>query len=258
MRAIKFLSSVGLMAGFVVFHHVQTATVADGPTYTGSKPCRMCHSPVAKVWVNSKHASLKPEDADSEGVKYRKSTGFDPATGKSVEAGVACEMCHGPGSAHVKAATAAKKTTIVNGKNLEPVREAMICGQCHTTGKSKTGKDYPEGYKPGDDLTAVFTLEAAAQHSKQSVGNEWAGSKHAAKGTGCTKCHDAHGGTYPHQLLKAPAELCAAECHKDHADIKKHQPDAAADATCVGCHMPQGSHLFTKEAAKKGKEAGGH
>lgn len=255
MKAFKFFCLVGVITAMSLIYHRHSSPRADDASNIGSSKCKMCHSPIAKMWVTTKHAALKPEDADSEGMKHRKATGFDPATGQPNEPGVACEACHGPGSVHMKATTATRKTTIVNPATLDPAKEAMVCGQCHATGKSKNGKDYLEGFKPGDDLSAVFTLEQCAQHNKQTIYNEWVGSKHAAKGNGCAKCHEPHGASgQPHQLRSPINDLCGG-CHEKNKDIKTHQPDAPANATCATCHMPGGVHNFTQDVAKQGKAA---
>ncbi len=72
--------------------------------------------------------------------------GRDPATGAFrttvAELGVACEACHGPGEAHVRAnadpvrrytlhATGIADPTIVNPARLSPSRGADLCGRCH-------------------------------------------------------------------------------------------------------------------------------
>src|SRR3990172_5305391 len=104
MRAVKLLSIATVVAGMVLLTHGSLRSAADDVPYVGSGKCKMCHKKIFDPWSKTKHALLKPEDADSEGMKHRKVTGCD-ANGQPIEIGVACEACHGPGGAHIKANT---------------------------------------------------------------------------------------------------------------------------------------------------------
>lgn len=124
--------------------------------YAGSKKCGMCHRPFATAWAETPHAKalavLQEADektvaamAEKLGVKVEGKASESPAcvgchvTGLGLPGGytagaenadqlanVTCEGCHGPGSAHIKAAKADKKAAI-NGA----VSEKM-CRHCHT------------------------------------------------------------------------------------------------------------------------------
>ena len=76
--------------------------------------------------------------------------GFDS---QAVEFGIACESCHGPGAEHIEARQFpvsryalhwedGPDTTIVNPKHLDPMREALVCGQCHAVFDPKSGADF--------------------------------------------------------------------------------------------------------------------
>jgi hypothetical protein len=174
-------------------------------------------------------------------------TGFDPEMKKWAALGVTCEMCHGPGSAHVGAKD--KLASVVRPQTLEPAAQAMICGQCHATGKSKDGEfAYPLGYRPGDDLSALFALSAEVPaDSVNSQYNEFLQSEHLAAGTTCTTCHNGHGptGELPSQLKTPLNDLCLSQdCHGGSLVGPQHQPEALKAATCNTCHMPGNSHSF--------------
>jgi len=124
--------------------------------YAGSKKCAMCHRAYATAWAETPHAkafaNLAAADekavaamAEKLGVKVEGKASENAAcvgchvTGMGLPGGytagsetadllanVTCEACHGPGSAHIKAAKADKKAAI-NGA----VSEKM-CMQCHT------------------------------------------------------------------------------------------------------------------------------
>jgi predicted CXXCH cytochrome family protein len=86
---------------------------------------------------------------------------FDPTT---AELGIACEACHGPGEAHIRANqdlarryrlhfSDAPDTTIVNPARLSPRLATYVCAQCHSMNIFKTDPRLPgERYRAGGDL----------------------------------------------------------------------------------------------------------
>jgi predicted CXXCH cytochrome family protein len=176
-------------------------------------------------------------------------TGFDPQTRRWTAPGVTCEMCHGPGSEHIKAKD--KKAGIVMPDGLDPARRAMVCGQCHAHGKSRDGCfAFPHGYRPGDDLNEFFVLAADipegtvnSQHNDMAQGN----GKHLAAGTVCTTCHVPHGsgGNAPAMLRGPVNQVCLnPSCHGGKLSGPQHSEEALKATTCVICHMPESSHVF--------------
>jgi len=170
--------------------------------------------------------------------------GYDSAKSTWVEAGVQCESCHGPGSAH---ATKPVADNIGQNKKLPPDRQAMICGQCHAQGTSTDGsRNYPVGYKWGDDLNKYFKLAEVTGKKPNQQYNEWHSSKHAKSDpvVGCTTCHEVHGAasSNKYMLKKAENELCGS-CHAD-ALAKPEHPKVTDAMKCSMCHMPEGMHTF--------------
>jgi hypothetical protein len=136
---------------------VPAASVA-GSEYVSNRKCRVCHADEYKSWLLTPHAkSLEvlrtgdpkkiEEMAERAGVKLTgpawenetclgchttgfKLTGGYPAADSLKNAAlsyVTCEACHGPGSKHVMADKAVKKT-MINGHPTE-----AMCRQCHTS-----------------------------------------------------------------------------------------------------------------------------
>ncbi|HJZ71690.1 MAG TPA: hypothetical protein VKE51_08100 [Vicinamibacterales bacterium] len=98
--------------------------------------------------------------------------GDQSADSRTVEFGIACEACHGPGERHADAnrnplrrytlhLTRAADTTIVQPARLDPRRGAQVCGQCHSfwefADAASEGEANARGlpYRPGDDLAAT-------------------------------------------------------------------------------------------------------
>jgi hypothetical protein len=91
------------------------------------------------------------------------------------EFGIACEECHGPAEAHVRAnrdpvrryeqhLSDAPEPSIVNPRRLSHERTSEVCGQCHGISMYRTREELErfrtEGfeYVPGDDLNATRHL----------------------------------------------------------------------------------------------------
>ncbi|MBN1566490.1 MAG: cytochrome C554 [Acidobacteria bacterium] len=106
-------------------------------SYVGGEKCAMCHSTINDTWQKTRHAkaieSLKktgqeklPACVKCHVTGYEKDGGFIDHELTPEMAGVQCEACHGPGSAHMADPTA---KTIVKESG------AALCRQCHTEGQ---------------------------------------------------------------------------------------------------------------------------
>ena len=91
---------------------------------------------------------------------------------RTLEFGIACEACHGPGDAHAAAnrnplrrytlhLTRGADSTIVQPARLDARRGSQVCGQCHSfwefgdaeSERAANSRGLP--YRPGDDLAAT-------------------------------------------------------------------------------------------------------
>jgi predicted CXXCH cytochrome family protein len=185
------------------------------------------------------------------------------------EIDVACESCHGPGSAHVAWAeggrsgangltvhfderdgvhwtpdpstgTARRSTPRTSAKELE------TCGVCHSrsakiAGPWQPGRALLESHVPsllepglfeadGNSLDEVFTY-APFRQSKMFVA-----------GVSCSDCHD------PHSLeLRAEGDGVCLQCHdgaRFAARSHHHHREGTAGARCVACHMPVKTYMI--------------
>ncbi len=156
---------------------------------------------------------------------------FNP---RRATAGVTCEECHGPGSAHVAAMRAQRYATphIYNPGKLTAGGMDQFCGACHRTGNMV--------FEMG--ITGIEDLRFQSYRlSLSSCYNPDDGR------ISCVACHD------PHQPLVKYAGWYDAKCLACHVRqgqaVTVYRPGKAcpvAQKHCVTCHMPRlklpGSH----------------
>jgi len=143
--------------------------------------------------------------------------------------GVQCERCHGPGSAHIKAAeqhapVAAIRNEVVNPGRLQPRAQIEICGECHRLPTPDTG-DRPEVADPVNIRFAPIGLLASRCFRE-------------SKTLSCLTCHDPHDNARP-RTDASYSEKCLG-CHEnDREPIKLCRRMQKQD--CLPCHMRQAS-----------------
>ena len=235
-------------------------------------------------WVPNQDSFLMPERSEPQmllpwitSCNMCHSVGTQPQleqktdASRSVELGIACEACHGPGEQHVLANLSPMRRyrlhlggaeegedrvdpTIINPARLPKDRSAEVCGQCHSFNKEldmerwgKTGVAYRAGSVLGE-TKAVFkytenpTHPRLLKHLKAEpdalVGRFWkdgairvAGREY--NGLIESKCY-THG------------EMTCLSCHSLHAyAAPKDQlaPDKIGDPSCLQCHSDIGSKI---------------
>jgi tetratricopeptide (TPR) repeat protein/nitrate/TMAO reductase-like tetraheme cytochrome c subunit len=168
---------------------------------------------------------------------------------------VSCEMCHGPGSVHVKLAERRSLfwdrrvgyglTNTLKNASTQKVMET--CAPCHSR-RAMIRADYHAGTAFLDSFQPSL-LEAGLYHADGQILDEvyeygsFTQSKMYHKGVKCNDCHD------PHSLkLKYDGNRLCAQCHqpgKYDGAGHNHHPDskaAAPETQCVTCHMP--THVY--------------
>ncbi|MHC5209310.1 MAG: tetratricopeptide repeat protein [Planctomycetota bacterium] len=192
------------------------------------------------------------------------------------EIDVACEACHGPGSAHVDWATEEEGEdrglvvalgdagegfwSFAEGEptahrtaphSADPVQ---ACARCHAR-----GSPIREPYVPGRPLLETHRLSLLAEdlyHADGQVREEvyvygsFLQSKMAMNGVVCTDCHDPHAG----EVYIDGNALCA-RCHKaevfDTVEHHRHEPGRPG-AACVDCHMPASTFMVIDDRRDHG------
>lgn len=144
--------------------------------YIGAKTCKMCHNSPAKgeqynKWSNTLHSKAFTALSSEAALTYAKANGIaDPtkeakclkchSTASSVEAslleasitveeGVSCESCHGPGSVYKSMTIMKDQPTAL--KNGLIIPDQTTCVKCHT----KEGNPF---FKEFDYATAVAKI----------------------------------------------------------------------------------------------------
>jgi predicted CXXCH cytochrome family protein len=156
------------------------------------------------------------------------------------QAGVSCERCHGPASAHINGGP------IVNPAKLAPARRDAICMQCHLEGNAaieRPGKHLYE-FRPGDDLSDYVRYYIREDPSVPGLGAnsqfealaQSTCKKKSGDAMSCLSCHDPHRSPSPEERVAFYRGKCLA-CHGEAFGTKHHanQPD------CTKCHMPANS-----------------
>jgi Tfp pilus assembly protein PilF len=184
---------------------------------------------------------------------------------------VACEACHGPGSAHVAwaqggadAAAPAKGLSVQlhdRGEGLwqfgEGARiahrttplsvrtETEVCAPCHAR-RSPLGDGHRIG-QPLLDGYRLSLLDPNLYHADGQIDREvfihgsFLQSRMYTAGVTCSDCHE------PHSLrLHADGNALCGQCHQlaaFDAAAHHHHPEGGPGSRCVDCHMPTTTYM---------------
>jgi hypothetical protein len=131
-----------LLFACFLFFMGNMATMAQAHDYVGVKKCKMCHNKPAtgaqfKQWSESKHAtamqSLKGDEVkDPKCLKCHATAGTVKAANMgtlTVEEGVSCESCHGPGADYNPTAIMKDRAKAMAAGMIIP--DEKLCKTCH-------------------------------------------------------------------------------------------------------------------------------
>ena len=212
--------------------------------------------------------------------------GYDAATDtyetRWAEIDVACEACHGPGSAHVAWAGSYKGSpsqakagedgltvhfdahkgmswtidpATGNARRSTPIASATeleTCGMCH----SRRGQIH-EPWRPGQQLLDTHLTSLLEPGLFEADGvmvdevynyQSFRQSRMFSKGVTCSDCHD------PHSLqLHAQGDGVCFQCHEEqkYAAVAHHGHEPGSPGSrCVACHMPARTYMVVDVRAR--------
>ena len=188
------------------------------------------------------------------------------------EINVACEACHGPGSAHVAWAKKEGDWKSVAGKGMAVAlderrsvswsrtgdvatasrsaprtssREIEACARCHArrgqlTDDDVAGRPLTDAYRPSLLVEGLYWPDGQMRDEVYNYAS-FLQSKMFAAGVTCSDCHDPHS-----QKLRAPGNAQCALCHqpaKYDSGTHSHHAMGSPGAQCAACHMPTTSYM---------------
>ena len=179
----------------------------------------------------------------------------EPRFGDRIPEGIDCQRCHGPGLAHIKAATslhataASIRTSIVDPARLSRGRQLEVCMQCHleTTHFSLPSEilrdpQQPFSYRPGDPLGDSILFFDHAPGTGHDDKFEIAHAAYRLRKSDCfresqmtcTTCHNPHAVSPPQDAAMHYTSICRS-CHASAHGAKM----PSGSDSCVTCHMPK-------------------
>jgi tetratricopeptide (TPR) repeat protein len=208
-------------------------------------------------------------DCHSTGVRRGYSLGEDRYETTWAEIDVACEACHGPGSAHV--AWAEGGAGDVAGRGLavdlagdgatwdfapgQPIAvrsrprasdaELDACARCHSRrailrGEYRWGRPLLDTHRPALLDEGLYYADGQIRDEVYVWGSFVQSRMHAA-GVTCSDCHDPHALAIPD-----PPDAVCGRCHAPRAfatPAHHHHPAGSPGASCVECHMPARTYM---------------
>lgn len=195
--------------------------------YVGSEFCATCHDDVHNTWSGTLHSQafsspVFQEDWISQGSATSclecHTTGFDSATGKYEEEGVACESCHGP----------LQKD---HPKEPMPVTpDYTLCARCHKTTTdewraSRHGEmniNCESCHNSHSQKPRAETVNDLCGNCHKDTGSSFTHGTHSNSGLQCSDCHmsavagtSSTGGLFATgHTFTVGSEACI-NCHKD-------------------------------------------
>jgi hypothetical protein len=184
--------------------------------------CMECHS-----------TYLQAVSGNAGGNRFRKDT---------LEVGISCERCHGPGAAHVaryRGGAPAAADEIVNPAKFSRERQLELCAYCHS-GIQREAVAPAFSYVAGQPLANYFkpigggVAEHPDVHGNQVGLLERSRCFRESAAMTCSNCHNTHEAEQPAASYSAKC----LSCHQWQACKVAKTIGLRAKGNCIDCHMP--------------------
>ncbi|MCP5070231.1 MAG: tetratricopeptide repeat protein [bacterium] len=194
------------------------------------------------------------------------------------ELDVACEACHGPGSAHLAWVDSGADASLdgaglevpLGSKRVWQLREEAriasrappsepggrgeidVCAPCHSRrsriAEAAHGDTFLDLYRPALIDEGLYHADGQIE-DEVYVWGSFVQSRMYSAGVTCSDCHDPHG-----LRIAEPDAVCAG-CHRAEAfdtPAHHHHPPGSAGASCVACHMPSRTYMVVDDRRDHG------
>ena len=195
-------------------------------------------------WTNFRRTANKEcLECHATGVDVRYDRATHEWTTSMIDAGVACEACHGPGARHAETKA---KSDIVRPDHIAKDLQLSICARCHgprdplfplldARDQFQPGQRYEDKYQPlvitdGLERSGEFFADGRPSSSSFEVQALTQSRCYMKGGATCLTCHGA-----PHEV---PVKVPQAECANCHKAIDPVAHSHHKSASCIDCHMP--------------------
>jgi hypothetical protein len=204
-------------------------------------------------WTNLRRmANRECLDCHVTGLDVR----FDRAAHKwstdFVDAGVACEECHGPGVKHADSTLAAD---IFSPKKADKERALDDCAQCHgprsplfplldADHRFRPGQRYEDFYDPivvliGGKHSGDFFADGRPKSSSFEYQAMLQSACYRKGGATCLTCHTAPHEQHGSDELRLPGDESCRGCHAAEFAAGEKHTRHARPVGCLACHMPK-------------------
>jgi hypothetical protein len=231
-----------------------TGSGVRGQTYLFWRGNRLFELPVSywkdgHRWINSPGYIDGTADF-SRPVTYIRTLSADPNTNRydrrSLEPGISCESCHGPGANHVRLETQKRTKSgdssidgILNPARFSRDRQVDLCAECHN-GIQRVGLRPSFSFVPGRLLSEYFKALSSSESGRPDVHGNQVGllqrsrCYRSSEKMSCSTCHDVHTRGQP---AASYAQKCLS-CHNWQSCGMSKKMGHQIVSECIGCHMP--------------------
>lgn len=189
-------------------------------------------------------------DCHSTGLRKNYDLPTDSYRTTWTDVNVACEACHGPGSAHVAWARGGARAGADKGFAESPSDDrSELCFPCHSRRRALSETPTPTR-RFLDDFAPALLEETLFRADGQIEGEvfEYASflqSRMHRADVACVDCHEPHGAA-----LREHGNALCARCHEParfDASSHHHHVAGTREAQCVACHMPSRIYMQVHE-----------